>query len=1422
MRRCLAMLAPCAALAATAATAGCGGPRRTLLVAAPVPGVQDTSATAVSGAANDLLTVLYTADVVMAGAEDPGNFSLESPIGTPVSLAGASLRYDPPARTTAMSLGAGRDLRRGASYRLRVARVRSLAGVEVLPDSGQDGTVGGDAAGPTVLRAVQDTAADPTGATLQLRFDEAVEATTAGSASSYASSGPATASAALLFDAQSVRVRLQSPATPGVTTLAVQGVKDLAGNLMAPATSLAVAAPDTTPPGLAQVAAESVPGGPPDEVRVRYDEPVDAVDAVDAARYALESPTGTPLSLSGAGLSYDTAAQTARLQLSGASLAAGASFQVRVTGVRDVFGNAMGSTAAGGTVTTAFAGLDAEPPRIAGASARSVSGPSNDTVQVVYDEEVDSSAAATLASYRLESPTGAQRDLTGSRVAYDAATRTATITLDAPAGGVTLATGASFTVLVDGVRDAAGNPVYPGTSRAGKVEGDATPPRVTGAVQDLGLDPTARTVAVDFDEAVDAAAAGAPGSYSLGTGGPATVSATPQAGGTRVLLAFASAVLPGRDTLTVKDVRDLAGNVIVTTAQALSSTDGTPPTLAGLAARSASGAANDTVVVTYSEPVVESDAVARSNFVLESPTGTVLDLGTADLRYDAAARATAITLGGGRPVDLRTGASATVRLTAVRDLAGNALAAGAAASSQVAGDATPPAIASSAATAVSGAANDTIAVVYDEDVEAAGASDPASYALEQPTGAARPLATATASYDAATRTATLTLGGGSPVDLSTRAGGDSYTVRVSGVRDLAGNAAAGVSSSGTVGGDRAPPTVARAVQVAPDTVDVAFSEVVSAASVLAAGFAATGGAPATTSATLLAGGTAVRVVFAAAFPGTGTLEVQGVSDLAGNLLAPVAGQPVVGDTTPPALASSSLVTVSGPGNDRVALTYDEDVQPGTATDPANFALESPTGTPLSLAGATLAYDAPARTTRLTLAAPARTGASYTAVVGGVKDTAGNTMAFGTRAAGTVGGDLVAPTVASSSPPGGSSGVATGTPVEVRFSEAMDPASITSSSVRILFGAGSPVAGTLALDASGRVATFTPTAGLAPDATHELAVTTLATDLAGNAATAFTTSFRTAATVLALTAVDPAEGTAAGGQTVTLTGTGFRLGTTVSLGALRATAVEVQSATRIRCLVPAAAAPSASGPVAVDVALARPDGQTAALAGGYRYLADTTSPEVSLVQPVHGANGVRRNQRVVLVYSEPLDPATVIHNGGAGDTVLVYRDSGHPVRPTTDRITGTVALNARGDRLSFTPPGDWGSNKGVRIGLTDGVHDRAGNRLVQGSAGSLLSLGGLVGGQVFESSFRTGNRNDSQAPAVFTYSPAQGATGVSALKVVELTFTEPVDPVTVTTATFRVEKGTSPIAGATALTPDGLVASFTPELALDGATAYTVR
>ena len=96
---------------------------------------------------------------------------------------------------------------------------------------------------------------------------------------------------------------------------------------------------------------------------------------------------------------------------------------------------------------------------------------------------------------------------------------------------------------------------------------------------------------------------------------------------------------------------------------------------------------------------------------------------------------------------------------------------------------------------------------------------------------------------------------------------------------------------------------------------------------------------------------------------------------------------------------------------------------------------------------------------------------------------------------------------------------------------------------------------------------------------------------------------------AIATVAPATGPTGGGTIVTITGTGFTSGATVSFGTDQATAVNIAGPSSMTATAPARAAGS------VDLVVANPDGQSSRLTGAFTYMASAPPPPPPPPPPV---------------------------------------------------------------------------------------------------------------------------------------------------------------------------------------------------------------
>jgi hypothetical protein len=215
-------------------------------------------------------------------------------------------------------------------------------------------------------------------------------------------------------------------------------------------------------------------------------------------------------------------------------------------------------------------------------------------------------------------------------------------------------------------------------------------------------------------------------------------------------------------------------------------------------------------------------------------------------------------------------------------------------------------------------------------------------------------------------------------------------------------------------------------------------------------------------------------------------------------------------TAPTAVSEGPTSAAAGScPNSIVTVTFSKAMN-GSTIDGTTFTLAAPG--PAAVAGV-VSYATSGNTATFTPSASLALNTIYTATITtGATDTFGNALAanfvwsFTTGATACLSG---VPTVISSAPPNGSSGVCPNTLAIAGFSGAMNPSTISATTFTLTGPAAAAVTGTVAYDAADRFATFTPSANLALNTSYTASITTGAEDTLGNAlATDFQWSFMT--------------------------------------------------------------------------------------------------------------------------------------------------------------------------------------------------------------------------------------------------------------------------------------------------------------------------
>jgi len=188
--------------------------------------------------------------------------------------------------------------------------------------------------------------------------------------------------------------------------------------------------------------------------------------------------------------------------------------------------------------------------------------------------------------------------------------------------------------------------------------------------------------------------------------------------------------------------------------------------------------------------------------------------------------------------------------------------------------------------------------------------------------------------------------------------------------------------------------------------------------------------------------------------------------------------------------------------------------------------------------------------------------------------------------------------------------------------------------------------------------------------------------------------------------------------------------------------------------------------------------------------DTTAPTVTLTVPADTSISVATNTKIAATFSEAMNPLTI-----TGTTFTVVNTTAGGTA-----VAGTVAYI--GKTATFTPTSNLPASTLFTATITTGVTDLAGVAIVSN----------------YVWTFTTGTATDTTAPTVTLTDPLNGAIGVALSKSVKATFSKAMDPLTITSTTFTLEQGTTPVPGT--VTYVGLVATFKPLSDLTVNTTYT--
>ncbi|MDP2724343.1 MAG: Ig-like domain-containing protein [Bacteroidales bacterium] len=428
--------------------------------------------------------------------------------------------------------------------------------------------------------------------------------------------------------------------------------------------------------------------------------------------------------------------------------------------------------------------------------------------------------------------------------------------------------------------------------------------------------------------------------------------------------------------------------------------------------------------------------------------------------------------------------------------------------------------------------------------------------------------------------------------------------------------------------------------------------------------------------------------------------------------------------------------------------------------------------------------------------------TYTATItSGVEDVAGNAMVSNyvwTFSTGT-GSDDTPPKVISTFP----ADLATGVPINTRpsaiFSEPMDPMTITPLTFTIKQG-NQFISGSVSY--VGLVATFKPSTGFIANKVYTATITTGAEDLAGNAMInnyiwTFTTGTgidlippTVVSTVPAnlatevLLSVKPAATFSELMDPLTINASTYTLkqGTTLIPGLVSYNGlIATFSPTNVLL---------ANTTYTATITTGVKDLAGNAMANNYVWIfttgiaVDIIPPTVVSTVPANLATEVQLNVKPAATFSELMDPLTI-------------NASTYTLKQGTTLVPGLVSYN--GLIGTFTPTNDLLANTIYTATITTGVKDLAGNAMVNNNVWTFTTLA-------------------VSSPTVISTDPANMDTDIALNKIVTATFSEPMDPLTITGTTFTIQNGSSSVTGV--ISYNGTTASFAPSADLLPNTLYT--
>jgi len=404
---------------------------------------------------------------------------------------------------------------------------------------------------------------------------------------------------------------------------------------------------------------------------------------------------------------------------------------------------------------------------------------------------------------------------------------------------------------------------------------------------------------------------------------------------------------------------------------------------------------------------------------------------------------------------------------------------------------------------------------------------------------------------------------------------------------------------------------------------------------------------------------------------------------------------------------------------------------------------------------------------------------------------------GKETAGTV-----APSVTSTVPVAGATGVPVGQVISATFNQPMNPSTINAATFLLKGPGATAVTGTVSYTATGSVASFAPTAVLAYNTTYTATITTAVTNTVGvQPAAGYTWGFTTA-TQPTVTGTVPAIGATRVPINQVLTATFSKAlnpatvnATTFLLkgpGGTAVTGTVTYNAAGSAASFTPSAALTYNTAYTATITTGVTDSTGNPLTANYTWSFTTAvQPVVVSTVPLNSSTGVALNQVLSATFSQTMNCATL---ASPATSFIV-------TGPGTTPVAGTVACS--GAVATFTPAADLIVNTVYTATITTGAQSQGGAPLAANYVWNFRTLPAPT------------------PPTVISTVPANLAVNVPINQALSATFSVAMTPATINATTFTLTgPGTTAVTGAVAYVAAGSTATFTPTASLSPNTLYT--